>query len=48
MYDTSPESWAPGAIDRLLYMFIAFIHSEFKEKKQPGFWTKLKEKEKLL
>ena len=29
MYDTSSESWAHGAVDRLLLISIAFIHCEY-------------------
>ena len=32
MYDTSPESWARGAVYRLLFISIAFICCEYKEK----------------
>ena len=32
MYDTSPESWAHGAVYRLLFVSIAFICCEYKEK----------------
>ena len=32
MYDTSPESWARGAVYRLLFISIAFIYGEYKAK----------------
>ena len=32
MYDTSPESWAHGAVDRLLFISIASIYGEYKAK----------------
>ena len=32
MYDTSPESRARGAVDRLLFISIASIYGEYKAK----------------
>ena len=47
MYDTSPESWARGAVYRLFFIPIAFIYCEYKAKKQSGFGDELSRDVKL-
>ena len=47
MYDTSPESWARGAVYRLFFIPIAFIYCEYKAKKQSGFGAELSREVKL-
>ena len=47
MYDTSPESWARGAVYRLFFIPIAFIYCEYKAKKQSGFGAELSSEVKL-
>ena len=47
LYDTSPESWARGAVYRLFFIPIAFIYCEYKAKKQSGFGAELSREVKL-
>ena len=37
MYDTSPESWVLGAVDRLPLMSIALTNCEYKAKSKTPF-----------
>ena len=47
MYDTSPKSWARGAVYRLFFIPIAFIYCEYKAKKQSAFGAELSREVKL-
>ena len=47
MYDTSPESWALGAVYRLFFIPIALIYCEYKAKKQSAFGAELSREVKL-
>ena len=42
VYDTSPESWARGAVYRLLFISIAFIYCEYKAKSKMAIEAKEK------
>ena len=41
VYDTSPESWACGAVYRLLFISMTFISCEYKAKSKVAFGAEL-------
>ena len=47
MYDTSPESWAHGAVDRLLFITRALSYFEYKAKRKHGSGAEFPSLEKL-
>ena len=47
MYDTSPESWAHGAVDRLLFITRALSYFEHKAKRKHGSGAEFPSLEKL-
>ena len=47
MYDTSPESWAHGAVDRLLFITRALSYFEYKAKRKHGSGAESPSLEKL-
>ena len=47
MHDTSPESWAHGAVDRLLFITRALSYFEYKAKRKHGSGAEFPSLEKL-